>query len=72
MRACLLSRPEQFEYIRLAIPDTNASLGLAQQLGGLLQIVQPPDTFFFFNRNTSRIDMLLEPIGSKASHRVLG
>ena len=60
MRSDLLGRTEKLVDVALAITDMDASSWITEKLRGLLQIFQPPNAFLLLDRNTRRIDLLLE------------
>ena len=60
MSADLPSRAKQLVNIALPVADVNASVGLTEEFGRLLEVFQPPDAFLLFDGNASRIHLPLE------------
>jgi len=64
----LLGQAEKLVDVAFAIANMNAPRRVREQFSGLLQIVQPADTFFLFYRNPRRIEFLFE---SRSSFELL-
>ena len=55
---------EQLPDVALAVADVNAACGIAQQFGGLAQVVQPAHALLALNRHARRIDLPPEGVGA--------
>lgn len=62
--AHLLGQTEEFVNIALAISDVHGTIRIVQQCGGLLNVLQPANALFLFDRHTSRIDPVLQSVSS--------
>ncbi|HEY6264681.1 MAG TPA: hypothetical protein VIW93_07755 [Candidatus Acidoferrum sp.] len=64
MRANCFCSAKELVNIALQVADVNAAFRIVQKGRGLLQILQPADAFFLFNRHARGIDFLLESVAA--------
>lgn len=59
-----IGQAEQLIDVALAVADMDATLGVINQGGGLPQVQQPLDAFLLLDRNTRRVDFVLQRGGA--------
>src|SRR6516164_3456780 len=64
-RALVLRQAEEFVDVALPVPDMDATRRLAEQCGGLLQVLQPANTLFGLDRYSRGVDLPRVPIEAK-------
>src|SRR5688572_20705461 len=64
MRLSLMCGTEQFINIAFPVANMDTTLRLIQERGRLRKVFKPSDTFFFLNRNASRIDLPLKCVSA--------
>src|SRR5688500_11295351 len=62
-RSLVLRQAEEFVDVALPVPEMDATRRLAQQFGGLLQVLQPANTLFGLDRHSRGVDLPLQGIG---------